>query len=123
MLIKLLIKKILTKVINDAYLISGNYQTVLFLDRLKRPRIWNGDQKVVPLLQLAMCLFLMKSRDILKKAQSEVDDIQKKFDNHILTDGERYNKVIDVWTHATTVMAMTMMGTLKKDREGLIQFT
>ena len=56
--------------------------------------------------------------DILKRAQTEVDDIQKKFDNHILTDGERYNKVIDVWTHATTVMAMTMMGTLKRDREG-----
>ena len=52
--------------------------------------------------------------NILKKAQSEVDDIQKKFDNHILTDGERYNKVIDVWTHATGVMAMTMMGCFKK---------
>ena len=56
--------------------------------------------------------------DILKRAQLEVDEIQKKFDNHILTDGERYNKVIDVWTHATTTMAMTMMGTLKRDREG-----
>ena len=61
--------------------------------------------------------------DILKRAQSEVDDIQKKFDNHILTDGERYNKVIDVWTHATTVMAMTMMGTLKKIVKDLILFT
>ena len=30
-----IVDKILTKVINDAYLISGNYQTVLFLDRLK----------------------------------------------------------------------------------------
>ena len=42
---KIVDKKILTKVINDAYLISGNYQTVLFLDRLKRPRIWNGNRK------------------------------------------------------------------------------
>ena len=65
-----------------------------------------------------MCLIPDEKSNILKKAQSEVDDIQNKFDNHILTDGERYNKVIDVWTHATTVMAMTMMGTLKKDREG-----
>ena len=114
---KIVDKKILTKVINDAYLISGNYQTVLFLDRLKDLGFGMATESGAS-IAISDVLIPDEKSNILKKAQSEVDDIQKKFDNHILTDGERYNKVIDVWTHATTVMAMTMMGTLKKDREG-----
>ena len=41
----------------------------------------------------------MKKMKSLNLAQNEVDDIKSKFERHILTDGERYNKVIDVWTH------------------------
>ena len=110
-------KKMLTKIINNAYLISGNYQTVLFLDRLKDLGFGMATESGVS-IAISDVLIPVEKTSILQMAQSEVDDIQKKFDNHILTDGERYNKVIDVWTHATTNMAMTMMGTLKKDREG-----
>ena len=56
--------------------------------------------------------------EILNLAQNEVDDIKSKFERHILTDGERYNKVIDVWTHTANQMAMTMMNALKRDRQG-----
>ncbi len=114
---KIVDKKILTKVINSAYLISGNYQTVLFLDRLKDLGFGMATESGAS-IAISDVLIPDEKLDILRRAQSEVDDIQKKFDNHILTDGERYNKVIDVWTHATTVMAMTMMRTLKIDREG-----
>ena len=114
---KIVDKKILTAVINNAYLISGNYQTVLFLDRLKDLGFGMATESGAS-IAISDVLIPNEKLEILKKAQDEVDDIQKKFDNHILTDGERYNKVIDVWTHATTVMAMTMMRTLKKDREG-----
>ena len=35
--------------------------------------------------------------DIISAAEKEVDKIQQRFDRHVLTEGERYNKVIDVW--------------------------
>jgi DNA-directed RNA polymerase subunit beta' len=60
-----------------------------------------------------------KSKDaIISKAQKEVDDIQNKFKRHVLTDGERYNKVIDVWTHATNDVAASMMDELKSNDQG-----
>ena len=98
-------------------MISGNYQTVLFLDRLKDLGFGMATESGAS-IAISDVLIPDEKLDILKRAQLEVDEIQKKFDNHILTDGERYNKVIDVWTHATTSMAITMMGTLKRDREG-----
>ena len=41
-----------------------------------------------------------------------VDDIRAKFKKHILTEGERYNKTIDVWTHATAEVANEMFNEL-----------
>jgi len=114
---KLIDKKRLTKVVNDAYLISGNYQTVLFLDRLKdlgfRMATVSGAS-----IAISDILIPVEKDSILKHAQAEVDDIKDKFDRHILTDGERYNKVIDIWTHASTNMAVTMMDAIKIDRKG-----
>ena len=55
---------------------------------------------------------------ILNEAQKKVEDIQSKFDRHVLTEGERYNKVIDIWTHATTDVANSMFDELEKDNQG-----
>ena len=110
-------KKSLTKIVNNAYLLSGNYQTVLFLDRLKD--LGFGMATVSgSSIAISDVLIPDEKDEILINAQKEVDDIKRKFDRHILTDGERYNKVIDVWTHAANQMAITMMNTLKEDRQG-----
>ena len=110
-------KNELTKIVNNAYLLVGNFKTVLFLDRLKD---LGFEMATVSGTSIAISDVLIPSMkdDILKKAQNEVDDIKSKFDRHILTDGERYNKVIDIWTHATTDMATTMMDALEEDRQG-----
>ena len=47
-----------------------------------------------------------------------MDGVTEKFERHVLTDGERYNKVIDIWTHATNQVASTMMDGLRDDRKG-----
>jgi len=110
-------KKRLTKIVNSAYLISGNYQTVLFLDRLKN---LGFGMATISGSSIAISDVLIPERkdEILGDAQKEVDDIKHKFDRHILTDGERYNKVIDVWTHATNRVAGTMMDALSHDKQG-----
>ena len=110
-------KKMLIKIVNDAYLISGNYQTVVFLDRLKDLGFGMATLSGAS-IAISDVLIPGQKDEIINQAQSEVDDIKNKFDRHILTDGERYNKVIDVWTHTANKMAMTMMDALKRDKQG-----
>ena len=110
-------KKQLTKIVNNAYLLSGNYQTVTFLDRLKDLGFGMATISGAS-IAISDVLIPDEKDEILNKAQKEVDEIKNKFDRHILTDGERYNKVIDIWTHTANQMAMTMMGALEEDRQG-----
>ena len=110
-------KKLLTKIVNNAYLLSGNYQTVLFLDRLKDLGFGMATVSGAS-IAISDVLIPNEKNDIISTAQKEVDEIKRKFDRHILTDGERYNKVIDVWTHAANQMALTMMSAIKEDRQG-----
>ena len=45
----------------------------------------------------------------LATAEQEVKSIQEQYSSGLLTDGERYNKVVDIWTHASEVVADEMM--------------
>ena len=110
-------KKKLTQIVNHVYLITGNFQTVLFLDRLKELGFRMATVSGVS-IAISDVLIPDQKDNILDEAQKEVDDIKNKFDRHILTDGERYNKVIDVWTHATNRVAGSMMDALRQDRSG-----
>ncbi|MEC9376963.1 MAG: DNA-directed RNA polymerase subunit beta' [Candidatus Neomarinimicrobiota bacterium] len=110
-------KKRLTRIVNDAYLKAGNYKTVFFLDQLKNLGFRMATVSGVS-IAISDVLIPEQKDGILEKASKEVDEIREKFDRHILTDGERYNKVIDTWTHATSDVAHTMMDGLKEDREG-----
>ena len=110
-------KKSLTKIVNNAYLLAGNFKTVKFLDQLKE--LGFGMATISGISIAISDVLIPESKDeILVEAQSRVDDIKSKFDRHILTDGERYNKVIDIWTHATGKVAATMMDALREDRSG-----
>ena len=54
----------------------------------------------------------------ISRAEQEILDIKSKFDRQILTEGERYNKVIDVWTHATNDVASKMMDAMQSSDQG-----
>ena len=110
-------KKKLTEVVNTTYFIAGNFQTVIFLDQLKdlgfRMATVSGAS-----IAISDVLIPDAKDGILESAQKEVDEIKNKYDRHILTDGERYNKVIDIWTHATNRVAASMMDSIREDRHG-----
>ncbi len=55
---------------------------------------------------------------IITEATSKVNDINAAYRNGAITDGERYNKVIDEWTHATTEVEKVTFEGLSKDRQG-----
>jgi DNA-directed RNA polymerase subunit beta' len=110
-------KKRLSKLVNDTYLVAGNQKTVIFLDKLKNLGFDTATRSGVSIA--ISDILIPESKDaIISKAQKEVDDIQNKFKRHVLTDGERYNKVIDVWTHATNDVAASMMDELKSNDQG-----
>lgn len=114
---ELISKKTLSKIVNQSYLVVGNSKTVEFLDKLKDLG-FNIATKSGISISISDILIPDEKGAIIQKAGKEVEAIQQNFANHILTDGERYNKIIDVWTHATNHVANAMMKGLKRDRQG-----
>ena len=114
---KLIDKKLLTEIVNQCYLIAGNYKTVVFLDQLKELGFNMATYSGVS-ISISDVLIPAEKENILARAYDEVDEIKEKYDRHVLTEGERYNKVIDVWTHTTKHMAEAMEDELRQDAEG-----
>ena len=110
-------KKKLTQVVSKTYFLVGNFQTVIFLDQLKDLGFGMATVSGVS-IAISDVLIPDAKDEILESAQKEVDEIKSKYDRHILTDGERYNKVIDIWTHATNRVAGSMMDSIREDRQG-----
>jgi DNA-directed RNA polymerase subunit beta' len=55
---------------------------------------------------------------MIDKAKEEVSAIEEQYQGGVITDGERYNKVIDIWTRVTDELAEVMMEKLKADKAG-----
>jgi DNA-directed RNA polymerase subunit beta' len=110
-------KKRLSKLVNETYLIAGNQKTVEFLDKLKNLG-FEASTRAGLSIAVSDILIPDNKDTIIDDAQKEVDAIQDKFKRHVLTEGERYNKVIDIWTKATNDVAKTMMVGLQSNDQG-----
>ena len=107
----------LAKIINQSYLVAGNHKTVEFLDNLKDLGFISATKGGCS-ISIGDVMIPDQKDNIIADAQTKVDAISDKYRRHILTEGERYNKVIDIWTHATNQVAATMMEGLKNDGQG-----
>ena len=59
-------------------------------------------------------MIIPKEKQIeLDNAYKQIDEVEKQYRKGIITDGERYNKVIDIWTHAGDEIANVMFRTLE----------
>jgi DNA-directed RNA polymerase subunit beta' len=110
-------KKAVAAIIGDCYKKLANRATVHFLERLKDLGFrfatkagitFSIDDVVVP----------AEKPQLIGVAQKAVNQIQKQYKDGIITDGERYNKIIDTWTHTTNNVAEAMLETLNHDRDG-----
>jgi DNA-directed RNA polymerase subunit beta' len=59
-----------------------------------------------------------EKKNLIEKAKAEVEKITKQYYRGHITDGERYNKIIDLWTHTTNDVAEVMFEKLSVDRDG-----
>ena len=107
-------KKAISEVINQSYRKAGLKDTVIFADKLMytgfkmaaKSGISIGvDDMVVPDSKVA----------ILAEAENQVLSIQQQFTDGLVTNGERYNKVVDIWTHTSEKVANEMMEQLGTD--------
>ncbi|MCK4236210.1 MAG: DNA-directed RNA polymerase subunit beta', partial [Candidatus Krumholzibacteria bacterium] len=114
---ELLEKKKLSQLIMDCYKKLGNDRTVLFLEHLKeigfdfatRAGVTIGiDDIIVP----------GEKKKLIDTAQKEINKIHNQYKSGVITDGERYNKIIDKWTHTSNMVADAMLENLSRDRNG-----
>ncbi len=109
-------KKGLGRVIEDVFRIVGQDDTVAFMDRLKE--IGFKSATLSGLSFSTTDLIIPKAKqEILDEADRKVEKIDIQFQKGVITDGEHYNQVIDVWTHARERIGEEMMEGLRKDSQ------
>ncbi len=107
-------KKRLADLIDICYRRAGNKETVILADKLK-----DLGYQYATKAGISICIDDMKiprkKEKLLDKAYDEVKEIQKQYNEGLITDGERYNKVIDIWAQATEEIADAMLRELGTD--------
>jgi DNA-directed RNA polymerase subunit beta' len=93
-------KKAVSQVISDCYGIRGHQETVRLLDALKKLGFEESTLSGASMSVSDLSVPEEKAKKIAQ-AQAEVDKIQGQYKRGFITDGERYNKIIDIWTHVT----------------------
>ena len=111
---KPLTKKAISKLLDVSYRELGLKQTVIFADQLMylgfRQAAYSGcsigiNDLVVPEAKV----------DFIAKAEDQVREIQQQYASGLVTGGERYNRVVDIWSHTNEQIAKAMMAKLSKD--------
>ncbi len=105
---QLMTKKEMTRLIDTVYRQAGHRETVVLLDKIKDIGFFYATKAGV-----SICIDNMhiptKKEELITKAQREVNEIEKQYSEGLITNGERYNKVIDIWAHVTEQVANEMM--------------
>ncbi len=93
-------KKAVSRVIFDCYHLKGHRETVTLLDALKRLGFEESTLSGAS-MSVADLSVPKEKAERIARAQGDVDKIQAQYQRGLITDGERYNKIIDIWTHVT----------------------
>lgn len=113
----LLNKKRIQSLINDVYKKNGTKLTCKFLDNIKTLGYENATKAGITFGAEDLVVPEAKN-EIINKSKDEVLRVRKQYDRGIITEGERYNKLIDLWTHTTSQVADIMHDALARDKEG-----
>ena len=114
---EVLTKKALRDIIGKILSTVGTAKAAQFLDDIKELGFmsafrgglsFNLDDVVIP----------TDKEKLVKAAQSEVDEVTANYNMGLITNNERYNQIIDIWTHTNSKVTFTLMERLKNDRQG-----
>jgi DNA-directed RNA polymerase subunit beta' len=114
---ELMNKKRIQGMVLEVYKQKGTLVTCKFLDEIKSLGYeyatlagitFGAEDLVIP----------DEKMTIINKTVEEVARIRKQYDRGVITEGERYNKLIDLWTHTTNTVADLMHTALSRDKDG-----
>lgn len=114
---ELLTKKKLQKIISDVFKITGMARTAQFLDDIKElgfQMAYKGGLS----MGLNDVAIPPEKEVLVAQAKEEVEAVWQNYLMGLITDNERYNQVIDIWTRINTQLTNTLMTRLEEDDQG-----
>jgi len=105
---KVMTKKAIAKLVDECYRKVGRKATVILADRLKDLGYAMATQSGIS-ISIKDMVIPSKKPEILRKAFEEVKEIERQYSEGLITEGEKYNKVVDTWAKATEDVAAEMM--------------
>ncbi len=107
-------KKELANLIDQCYRLCGNKETVILADRLKDLGYAMATKAGIS-ISIGDMKIPTKKAELLERAMAEVREIETQYTDGLITDGERYNKVVDIWAQVTESIANEMMKEIGTD--------
>ena len=111
---KALKKKEISKLINVSFRKCGLKETVVFADKLLQAGF-----RLATRAGISICIDDMlvpqEKHEIISRAQKEVKEIEQQYVSGLVTSGERYNKVVDIWGKSGDEVSKVMMSKLSKE--------
>ncbi len=114
---ELLSKKKLQLIISDVFKITGMDVTAKFLDDIKTlgfQEAYKGGLSI----GLNDVMIPKVKDELINEAKAEVDEVWNNYLMGLITDNERYNQVIDIWTRINSQITGTLMRQLEEDKQG-----
>jgi DNA-directed RNA polymerase subunit beta' len=109
-----LTKKAISRLINTCYRMLGLKDTVVFADKLMYTGFANATRAGVS-IGIDDMTIPSEKKGILDEAEAEVLEIQQQYQSGLVTAGERYNKVVDIWSRTNERVAKAMMDAIGTD--------
>ncbi|MEP0548528.1 MAG: DNA-directed RNA polymerase subunit beta' [Rhodothermales bacterium] len=112
-----LTKKNLRGIISQVFKATGFAKTAAFLDNVKD---LGFTQAMLGGLSFSLADIVVPDakRTLIEKAEGEVGTVRGQYEMGFITDNERYNQVIDIWTRTNNKISDVLFNTLKEDKEG-----
>lgn len=114
---ELLTKKKLQTIISDIFKISGMARTAKFLDDIKELGFQSAYKGGLS-MGLGDIIVPQEKNELVASAKEEVDNVWNNYYMGLITDNERYNQVIDIWTRVNSQITGTLMKRLENDEQG-----
>ncbi|MBK6966682.1 MAG: DNA-directed RNA polymerase subunit beta' [Bacteroidales bacterium] len=114
---QLLTKKALRDIIGDVLKKTGTAKTAQFLDDIKNlgyTMAFRGGLSFT----LSDVIVPDVKEELVGQANEEVDEVMSNYNMGFITNNERYNQIIDIWTHTNSRLTYTLMENLSKDHQG-----
>src|SRR2546426_4043872 len=102
----------LSDIIWRCYRTAGHEKTVETLDKLKQLGFDSATKAGIS-IGIEDMIVPKEKNEVIRDAQKDVGEVEKQYRRGIITDGERYNKIIDIWTHATDKISSIMYAAME----------